>query len=129
MPKYQKKISDEQIAAKRMLAILDPVTGQPMRDIRGRIKYKLNPKGPCDCGSPDGKLRWGCRYSCDPCHEKYNASDKRKHHNKFVGRKPIKHVGWTPMDASDTVMGRDPIAYTKPSYPMNFSCNYQSPTE
>ncbi len=121
MPKYIKKISDEQIASKRMLAIIDPKTGELMRDIRGRIKYKLNPKGRCDCGSPDGKLRWGCRYSCDACQEKYVASDKRKRANKVAGRRPVRN--WVAMDVSDTVMGRDPIPFSAPSYPMNFSCN------
>lgn len=125
MPKYIKKISEEQIKAKRLQVILDPVTGEPARDIRGRIKYKPNPQGKCACGSLEGKLRWGCQYSCDPCHAKYVAADKRKRQNNIVGRKPIKKIGWTPMDASDTVMGRDPIPYSRPSYPMNFSCNYQ----
>lgn len=106
---------------------VDPTTGLALRDALGRPKRKLAPTGRCDCGSPHGKLRFGCRYSCDSCQEKYVAADKRKRINNFVGKRPDKKRKEYLMDASDLVLGREPVPnrYVNDnlSWSSNFSCN------
>lgn len=108
---------------------IDPETGLAMRDALGRLKRKMAPTGRCDCGSMNGKIRFGCRYSCDPCHAKYVAADKRKRSNNFAGRRPVKKVFYPSADASDVVMGREPIPYKNLEWSMNFSCNQPTRNE
>jgi len=106
---------------------IDPATGLAVLDALGRPKRRMAPTGRCDCGSMNGKIRFGCRYSCDPCHAKYVAADKRKRSNNFAGKRPDKKRKDYPMDASDLVLGREPVPnrYVNDnlSWSSNFSCN------
>lgn len=108
----------------RLIKVLDPITGQPIRKPNGSFKYNPAPFGICGCQTPNAPLRKSNKHVCDRCWGARRLTGGPKYKQDLTIKR--QRVSRSLFDVADTVMGREPISLGRRGpdpYPQNYSCN------